>query len=73
MTDGTGITAQSRFVVVPQVRAMRETVYGVRTHYVDAGGGDPLVLVHGGGPGASGASGWARLLPLLARHFQVLA
>lgn len=52
---------------------MAETVYGVRTHYVEAGEGEPLVLVHGGGPGASGASGWARLQPLLARHFRVMA
>lgn len=64
---------RSRRVVVPQVRAMRETVYGVRTHYVEAGEGEPLVLVHGGGPGSSGASGWARILPLLARHFHVVA
>ncbi|NMH97348.1 alpha/beta fold hydrolase [Pseudonocardia acidicola] len=52
---------------------MRETVYGIRTRYVEAGEGEPVVLVHGGGPGASGASGWARILPLLARHFHVLA
>lgn len=63
----------SRSVVVPQVRAMRETVYGVRTHYVESGEGDPVILVHGGGPGASGAAGWGKLLPLLAPSFQVLA
>jgi pimeloyl-ACP methyl ester carboxylesterase len=60
-------------VVVPQVRALAEPLYGVRTHYVEAGDGDPLILVHGGGPGASGASGWARLIPLLADSFHVLA
>ncbi|SFL30966.1 alpha/beta fold hydrolase [Geodermatophilus ruber] len=68
-----GTPFRSRSVVVPQVRALSETVHGVRTHYVEAGEGDPVVLVHGGGPGASGASGWARVLPLLARHFRVLA
>ena len=63
----------SRTVVVPQVRAMRENVYGVHTHYVESGEGEPVILVHGGGPGASGASGWGRLMPLLAGEFRVLA
>jgi pimeloyl-ACP methyl ester carboxylesterase len=59
--------------VVPQVRALRETVYGVKTHYVHAGEGEPLVLVHGAGPGASGESGWANAIPVLARRFHVYA
>jgi pimeloyl-ACP methyl ester carboxylesterase len=61
------------WVVVNQVRALRETVYGVKTHYVHAGEGEPLVLVHGGGPGASGATGWANTIPALAKHFHVYA
>jgi pimeloyl-ACP methyl ester carboxylesterase len=61
------------WVVVPQVRALRETVYGMKTHYVVAGEGEPLVLVHGAGPGASGASGWANTIPALAKHFRVYA
>jgi hypothetical protein len=32
---------QDGWVVVPEVRAMRETVYGVKTHYVHAGEGEP--------------------------------
>jgi pimeloyl-ACP methyl ester carboxylesterase len=50
-----------------------ETVHGVRTHYSYAGSGEPLVLVHGGGPGASGASGWASTIPELAKKFKVYA
>jgi 2-hydroxy-6-oxonona-2,4-dienedioate hydrolase len=64
---------QSGWVVVPQVRALRETVYGVRTHYVHAGEGEPVVLIHGGGPGASGMHGWANTIPALAKHFHVYA
>jgi len=64
---------QDGWVVVPQVRALRETVYGVKTHYVVAGGGEPVVLIHGGGPGASGATGWANTIPALAEHFRVYA
>ena len=64
---------QSNWCVVPAVRSLRETVYGVKTHYVAAGEGEPLILIHGGGPGASGATGWAQTIPALAKHFRVYA
>jgi pimeloyl-ACP methyl ester carboxylesterase len=64
---------QEGWVVVPQVAAMRETVYGVKTHYVHAGEGEPVVLVHGGGPGAGGDSGWSRMIPALSPYFHVYA
>src|ERR671933_1628607 len=64
---------QDGWVVVPQVAAMRETVYGIKTHYVHAGEGEPVVLVHGGGPGAGGASGWGNTIPALAKQFHVSA
>jgi 2-hydroxy-6-oxonona-2,4-dienedioate hydrolase len=48
-------------------------VNGIRTHYVEAGSGDPLVLVHGAGPGASGWSGWRETIPVLAKHYHVYA
>ncbi len=48
-------------------------VNGMKTRFVVAGDGDPLVLVHGGGPGASGEYGWRRNIPALAEHFQVYA
>lgn len=60
-------------VVVPVVRAFRETVYGVKTHYVAAGEGEPVILVHGGGPGAAGSTSWERLMQALAPHFRVYA
>lgn len=65
--------SQSGWVIVPQVRARYESVYGVKTHYSAAGEGEPLVLVHGGGPGISGAAGWASTIPALAKHFRVYA
>lgn len=61
------------WVVVPQVRSLYETAYGVKTHYVTAGQGEPLIMIHGGGPGASGATGWANTIPALAKHFKVYA
>lgn len=48
-------------------------VNGIKTRFLVAGDGDPLVLVHGGGPGASGEYGWRRNIPALAEHFQVYA
>ena len=42
---------------------------GLRLHYHEAGtgagGAAPLVLLHGGGPGASGWSNFGRNLPVL--------
>ncbi len=52
---------------------MRQTVYGVKTHYVHAGEGEPIVLIHGGGPGASGEAGWRITIPALAPYFHVYA
>jgi pimeloyl-ACP methyl ester carboxylesterase len=46
-------------------------VDGYRTRYVEAGDGDPIVLVHGGGPGASW-TGWRNAIPALAEHFRVI-
>jgi len=41
---------------------------GVRTHYSWAGTEGPaVVLMHGGGPGASGEGGWRTMLPALAQ------
>jgi pimeloyl-ACP methyl ester carboxylesterase len=46
---------------------------GLKTHYVEAGDGEPLILVHGGGPGASGEHGFRQNIPAFARHFRVYA
>jgi len=41
---------------------------GVRTHYAWAGTEGPaVILLHGAGPGASGAAGWKYMLPALAK------
>lgn len=48
-------------------------VGGIRTHFVEAGSGDPIVLVHGAGPGAFGWAGWRQTIPVLAKHFHVYA
>lgn len=44
-----------------------------RIHYVEAGAGHPLVLLHGSGPGATGTTNFAPNIGALAKHFRVLA
>lgn len=48
----------------------RETVNGVRLHYVTAGSGEPLVLLHGV---PKSWYYWHRIIPLLTPHYTVLA
>lgn len=38
----------------------------------EAGSGDPVVLLHGGGPGATGASNYSRNIDVLADRFRVI-
>ncbi len=46
---------------------------GLNTNYHDAGGGKPVVLIHGSGPGVTAWANWRLTIPELARHFRVLA
>ncbi|WP_421730087.1 alpha/beta fold hydrolase [Brevundimonas sp.] len=46
---------------------------GVRTHYLEAGQGRPLVLVHGGGAGADSRGNWAETIAHFARDRRVIA
>ncbi len=44
-----------------------------RIHYNEAGTGHPVVLIHGGGPGATGWRNYSPNIPALAEHFRVIA
>lgn len=46
---------------------------GVNTHYYEAGSGEPLLLIHGGGAGADAFGNWRGCLHGFARHFHVYA
>jgi 4,5:9,10-diseco-3-hydroxy-5,9,17-trioxoandrosta-1(10),2-diene-4-oate hydrolase len=44
----------------------------MRLHYSQAGSGTTVVMLHGGGPGASGMSNFGGNLPEFAKHFRVI-
>jgi pimeloyl-ACP methyl ester carboxylesterase len=46
------------------------TVFGARIHYVEAGGGAPLILIHGL---ADDAGIWDAVIPVLSAGFRVIA
>lgn len=48
-------------------------VDGLATGYLEAGEGEPVVLLHGGEFGASAELGWERNISALSAHFRVLA
>jgi 2-hydroxy-6-oxo-octa-2,4-dienoate hydrolase len=46
---------------------------GIRTNFLEAGDGPPVVLLHGSGPGVSAYANWRLTIPGLARDLRVLA
>jgi pimeloyl-ACP methyl ester carboxylesterase len=46
---------------------------GVITHYHDIGDGDPVLLLHGSGPGVSAWANWQHNMGALAEHYRVIA
>jgi pimeloyl-ACP methyl ester carboxylesterase len=46
---------------------------GIKTNYLEAGHGDPVILIHGSGPGVTAYANWRLVLPALAGHYRVLA
>jgi len=56
------VQARTRFVAVGTRRI----------HVAEQGEGPPVLMLHGGGPGASGMSNYARNVEVLARRFRVI-
>jgi len=46
---------------------------GIRTNYLEAGDGPPVVLVHGSGPGVTAYANWRLTIPALADRFHCFA
>ncbi|ALK97922.1 2-hydroxy-6-oxo-2,4-heptadienoate hydrolase [Massilia sp. WF1] len=46
---------------------------GIRTNYHDVGAGEPVLMIHGSGPGVSAWANWRLPMPELAKRFRVIA
>jgi len=46
---------------------------GIQTSYLEAGAGDPVVMLHGSGPGVSAMANWQHNIGALSQRFHVLA
>ena len=46
---------------------------GLKTNYLEAGEGEPVVLIHGSGPGVTAYANWRLVMPVLAQKYRVLA
>ncbi|WP_029010045.1 alpha/beta fold hydrolase [Azospirillum halopraeferens] len=49
------------------------TAAGIATNLHEAGGGPPVLLIHGSGPGVSAWANWRLTIPHLAQRFRVVA
>jgi len=58
---------------VTQIQRRTTFVDGLVTGYLEAGQGEPMVLLHGGEFGASAELGWERNIAALAARYHVLA
>lgn len=46
---------------------------GIRINYQDMGEGEPILLIHGSGPGVSAWANWRGVLPVLSQKYRVIA
>lgn len=46
---------------------------GINTHFHEDGEGNPLLLIHGSGPGVSAWANWRLVFPILSKHFHLFA
>ena len=46
---------------------------GIKTSYLEAGSGEPVIMLHGSGPGVSALANWQHNIHALAQRFHVLA
>lgn len=59
-------------MTVNQLAERTVKVAGKSIFFAETGSGAPLLLLHGGGPGASGVSNYSRNIDALARKFRVI-
>jgi 2-hydroxymuconate-semialdehyde hydrolase len=67
--------AQTEAAAAPTNPELGRTVVaaGIRTNLHDLGGGAPMLLIHGSGPGVSAFANWRLVMPALAKQGRVMA
>ncbi|MFC2949204.1 alpha/beta fold hydrolase [Virgibacillus sediminis] len=55
------------------IEGKRATFAGIDTHYYEEGQGEPVLFIHGSGPGVSAWANWRLVLPRLSKNFHVIA
>lgn len=62
-------------MTAPAVPEVGKTIVanGISTNYLEDGVGEPVVLIHGSGPGVTAYANWRLTLPALARQFRCYA
>jgi 2-hydroxymuconate-semialdehyde hydrolase len=60
---------------IPQNPEIGRTIIadGIRTNIHDMGSGNPIILIHGSGPGVSAWANWRLVMPVLAKQARVVA
>src|SRR5260370_3974100 len=66
-------TDQVPAVQTDQIRERYVKVDGFRTHDLEAGDGDPVVLLHSGEFGGRAELSWEYVIPVLAEYYRVIA
>ncbi len=56
-----------------KIHTRTTAIDGLATSYLEAGTGDPVILLHGGEFGVSAEIGWEHTIPALAARYRVLA
>jgi pimeloyl-ACP methyl ester carboxylesterase len=46
---------------------------GIETRYLEAGSGEPVIMLHGSGPGVSGLANWQHNIGALSQRFHLVA
>lgn len=66
------MSTPSETVANPEI-GERVDVNGIGTNYIVAGQGEPLILIHGSGPGVTAFANWRGVIPDLSEHFRCYA
>jgi pimeloyl-ACP methyl ester carboxylesterase len=67
------MTAKVPTAQTDRIRDRYALVDGIRTHYLEAGDGDPIVLLHSGEFGGRAEFSWEYVMPALAESYRVIA